>query len=190
MIVRLKRIPRTGWISHGVRISETESVAEHSFAVALLSLILSRSCRRDGIQINLERVLEMALVHDLAETLTFDINKQYLEYLGEEGKKLKELMEKKAFTTIASKLPVDGLLSVIADYTDEKSLESRIVHWADGLDIMMQVVEYERIGYSPTALDDLWKTTNEKLSLSNMRFVREILDHLERSRRHVSGRQR
>jgi putative hydrolase of HD superfamily len=41
---RLKRIPRTGWVMHGV--ASAESVADHSFGVAFISLILAEMLNR------------------------------------------------------------------------------------------------------------------------------------------------
>ncbi len=38
---KLKRIPRTGWVESGV--PDPESVADHSFRVALIALVLATS---------------------------------------------------------------------------------------------------------------------------------------------------
>ena len=39
-IGRLKEVPRTGWLDRGIPADETESVADHSFGVALLAWLL------------------------------------------------------------------------------------------------------------------------------------------------------
>ena len=79
---RIKMIPRSGWISHGISLRDVESVADHSFSTTVLAMWLADLEVSNGRRVNLERVLRLALLHDLPEALTFDISKSYLEYLG------------------------------------------------------------------------------------------------------------
>lgn len=64
----LKRLPRTGWLDRGVPPADTESVAEHSFQTTLLAWIVAQ----EDASLDADRVLKLALVHDLAEALTGD----------------------------------------------------------------------------------------------------------------------
>ncbi len=59
----LKRIKRTGWVDRGVPPDEVESVADHTLLTALIAWIVAR----DNTSLDAERVLELALIHDLAE---------------------------------------------------------------------------------------------------------------------------
>ncbi len=59
----LKRIRRTGWVDRGVPRDEVESVADHSF----LSTIIAWVVASDNTALDADRVLKMALIHDLAE---------------------------------------------------------------------------------------------------------------------------
>lgn len=63
----LKFVPRTGWLDRGVDPSRVESVADHSFGVALLAWAAALQARQDGGDIDPPRVLMLALLHDLAE---------------------------------------------------------------------------------------------------------------------------
>ncbi len=65
-IGRLKEIPRTGWLDRGIPDIETESVADHSFGVALLVWLLAPD------DLDRTRMIELALVHDLAEAFVGD----------------------------------------------------------------------------------------------------------------------
>ncbi|HYJ78510.1 MAG TPA: HD domain-containing protein, partial [Longimicrobiaceae bacterium] len=65
---RLKETVRAGWALRGVE--GAESVADHSFRLALLALVLAP---RVEPPLDRERCMAMALVHDLAECLTGDI---------------------------------------------------------------------------------------------------------------------
>jgi 5'-deoxynucleotidase YfbR-like HD superfamily hydrolase len=62
----LKMIPRTGWVQAGIK--EPESVADHSFRMTLLAMVLS-----DQMGLDTEKVVRMALIHDLAESRTGDL---------------------------------------------------------------------------------------------------------------------
>lgn len=66
-IGRLKEIPRTGWLDRGIPDEETESVADHSFGVALLAWLLAPE------ELDRGRVVELALMHDLAEAVVGDV---------------------------------------------------------------------------------------------------------------------
>ena len=63
---RLKRLPRTGWVESGV--PDPESVADHSFRVALLTLVLADLKGLDAL-----KAVRMALIHDLGEAETGDL---------------------------------------------------------------------------------------------------------------------
>ena len=59
----LKRIRRTGWVDRGVPPDEVESVADHSFLTAIVAWVVAS----DNSDLDADRVLKMALIHDLAE---------------------------------------------------------------------------------------------------------------------------
>jgi len=67
---RLKTLPRTGWLDRGVSPAEAESVADHTFRVALLAWLAAHDA--DDPTLDPDRVLKLALVHDLAEAVTGD----------------------------------------------------------------------------------------------------------------------
>src|SRR5215211_3741768 len=65
---RLKRTVRTGWVDRGIPAEQAESVADHSFRVALFAWLAA-----DGTGLDRDRVLKLALIHDLAEAITGDL---------------------------------------------------------------------------------------------------------------------
>ena len=62
---KLKDTPRHCATTQG----RTESVAEHSWRVSLMALLL----RREFPDVNIDRVVDMCLIHDLGECFTGDI---------------------------------------------------------------------------------------------------------------------
>jgi len=174
-----KMIPRSGWITHGVSISDVESVADHTFSTALLAMLLADLEIESGHRVNAERVVRMALFHDLSETLTFDISKGYLDYLGNRGKKIKTEVEQAAWRHVLKGVTKNKLRSnyarLQAEFDAEQTLESRIVHAADRFDILLQVVEYAKRGYSKNLLANLWSMTERDLRKSDLEPVRQLL---------------
>ena len=70
---QLKSVPRTGWLDRGVPPIQVESVADHSLGVALLAWGCALERRAEGVAIDPERVLMLAILHDLAEAETGDL---------------------------------------------------------------------------------------------------------------------
>lgn len=164
----LKTIPRSGWISHGIGLQEVESVADHTFSTSALAMLLADMEARNGRRVDVERVLRMALLHDLAEGWTFDISKSYLEYLGSEGEAIKRKVEQAAWNhiikSIRSKPIRKKYTGLQSEFNGEETFESQIVHAADKLDILFQIIAYHRKGSPRRMLSDLWASTNRSLN--------------------------
>ena len=62
---KLKSIERTGWVREGMPNPET--VAEHSWRVAFLAMLLG-----DELDVEKNKLIKMALIHDLEEAETHD----------------------------------------------------------------------------------------------------------------------
>ena len=69
-----KRLPRTGWVREGVK--NPESIAEHSFRVGVLAMVLA-----DKLGVNKEKLMKMALLVNLGELATGDMVTARGEYI-------------------------------------------------------------------------------------------------------------
>jgi putative hydrolase of HD superfamily len=171
-------IPRSGWVSHGINVQEVESVADHSYSTTVLAMLLADLEVADGRRINIERVLRLALLHDLPEALTFDISKSYLEYLGSRGEAIKSELEQAAWKhlikTIGRGAVRQRYAELQSEFNAEETIESKVVHAADRLDILLQIVEYHRRGYPKAIFADLWKSSNQKVRGSKLLSVRKL----------------
>jgi putative hydrolases of HD superfamily len=65
----LKRTPRTGWLDRGIPGPEVESVADHMLLTALMAWMLAL----DDPDLDADRVLKLAVIHDIAEAIVGDI---------------------------------------------------------------------------------------------------------------------
>jgi putative hydrolase of HD superfamily len=167
-VMALKRVPRSGWITYRISKYDVESVSSHTYSVAVIAFVMSETVRLTNREIDMEKVLKMALLHDLSESMTFDISKAYLRYLGRNGEKIKRHLERKAISRILSDISnrrlAKTLRVTVEEYDSARSLEAKIVHCADAIDLLLQVIEYEKMGYPKTTLNPIWKETRSKLT--------------------------
>jgi putative hydrolase of HD superfamily len=137
----LKRTPRTGW--QFLAGSESESVADHSFRVAMIALALTRSAELD---VDADRVLRLALVHDLPEARTGDLNYMNQKYVMAD--------EERASADLVDGLPfADELADLLDEYRRGESDEATVAHDADQLELLLQLVENRDAGVPDT---DSW----------------------------------
>src|SRR5882762_4800653 len=87
---RLKNLDRTGWTLRGLP-PRTESVASHSFGVSVTAMLLADDLGARGIQIDVARMLRMALLHDWAETRIGDMPRTATHYFGQNARRTAEL---------------------------------------------------------------------------------------------------
>jgi putative hydrolase of HD superfamily len=167
---RLKDTPRAGWALRG--IASPESVAEHSYRVALMALVLAPGA---GAPLDVSRCVALALVHDLAEALVGDIT----PYDGVSGDE-KRRREEEAMRHLAELAGDDRLLALWREYDAAESAEARFVKELDKLETVVQAAEYEQRGDAPAeALDEFWENAGSRLTLP---ATRALLDALRRER--------
>ena len=150
---RLKRLDRTGWVLRGLAPG-AESVASHSYGVALAAMLLADEVRVRGVKVDVERVLRLALLHDLAEVRTGDMPRTAVELYSAE---VRRRAERAAFDDIVKELGAAQRESYSAcheDYEQRESLEARLVKAADIVDLLAQALIFERAGVR--GLDEFW----------------------------------
>ena len=186
----LKRIPRSGWITHGVSLQDVESVADHTFSTCVISLLLADLEQRRGVRVNVERVLRTATLHDLAEALTFDISRSYLTYLGKRGSAIKNEIETSAWKYLARSIGSPRLsndyLRLQEQYVSNNTIEAQIVHAADGIDILLQILELRRRGYPAESVKDLWDETAKRVKETPIRSAKDLLKRITKEGRHAT----
>ena len=132
---KLKKETRKGWTRY--EIQEPESVADHSWRMAVICLALDNMNDLDT-----GKMIRMALIHDLAEALTGDITP------GDGITREKKLeMERTAMGSILQDVDDWGeLMSLWEEYNAGETREARAVGAVDRLEMALQAVEYDRSG--------------------------------------------
>lgn len=182
---RLKRLDRTGWTLRGLP-NGTESVAAHSFGVSITAMMLADEIHSRGLQLDTERVLRMALLHDWAETRVGDLPRTATHYFGVEARKL---AEGRAFADIVGGAgPAEAeYQKLYDDYEQRQSIEARIVKAADVIDLLVQAYALERAGAK--GLDEFWEVAVDadfQLPAIAQTVVREVMDSLMAERRKIN----
>lgn len=140
----LKNTRRTGWQWRG--ITQGESIADHCFRVVLLSMMIADAMRSLGETVDTERVLRMAVLHELSEARIGDIPFPAFRYLGRDNK---AAAEQAALSDMCAPLgaAAKSYPGLFASFEAGDSPEARIVRAADKLEMLLQAHEYEMTGY-------------------------------------------
>ena len=180
---RLKRLDRTGWTLRGLP-NGTESVAAHSFGVAVAAMLLADELLARGVSVDMENVLRMALLHDWAEVRVGDMPRIATAYFGADARKQAET---RAFADVVSGLQKDLYAALYDDYEQRQSIESKLVKAADVLDLLVQLLALERAG--ARGLNEFWEVAeNADFRLGGVAdgIVREVFQSLLQARSEIA----
>ncbi len=131
---------------------DVANLAEHHLRVMWLSLIIAAQEKN----VNTEKLMKMAIVHDVAESRTGDadyLSRNYVKRHEEEAIHdiLKDTSVEKEF------------LDVWKEYEKRESIEAKIVKDADNLDVDMEMQEQKSKGYGLDQWDDGRRLMAEQL---------------------------
>lgn len=148
---KLKKLARRGWEIRG--LDNAESVAEHSFGVAILAMLLGIRTDRD-----LGRCVMMALVHDLGEAVIGDITPSDGVPASQ-----KEKLEREAAQKIFADVDDDGLLlGLWEEYATASSQDALFIKELDKLEMAFQAYHYEK--ERGNKLDDFFSYAGERIN--------------------------
>jgi putative hydrolase of HD superfamily len=128
----LKNIPR---IWQQILGTSTANNVEHSFRVMMIALMISRMEGKG----NEEKIMKIALFHDMCESRSVDIAFVHKEYVDRH--------EEKSQSDQLSKTVFEGdIEDHLNEYKVRESIESKIVKDADNLDCDLELKELEKAG--------------------------------------------
>jgi putative hydrolase of HD superfamily len=171
---KLKLTPRSGWQIRG--ITHAESVADHTYRMSVLSMVLADALRADGLEIDTERVIRMALIHEFGEAYIGDIPYPAMRFLTAE---MKYSAEQNAVAAMVENLGEVGqlYLRLWHEFETGQTLEAQLVRACDKLEMMIQVDEYESVGYQ--CLKEFWNVTGNRAYASLHPVIGDILQIIE-----------
>ncbi len=135
LVGKLKDVERRGWYLRN--IEKPESVADHSWRMAVMALVLAKKLNLDE-----NKAVKIALVHDLAEAVVGD----YVP--GEISPIEKHNAERDAMRAICKELGSAGdeLFLLWEEYDSRQTPEAKLVKEIDRLETVIQAGEYEMSG--------------------------------------------
>jgi len=134
-LCQLKQLYRQGWLRRGVSRERCESVAEHSFACAVLATWLAQAYYP---QLDLSKVLRMALLHDFGEIYAGDI-------IPVDAVEAEEKYRREAGSVaqVFAKLPGGAAYqSLWEEFERNETAEARFVRQVDRLEMGLQAGLY------------------------------------------------
>ncbi|WP_372364999.1 HD family hydrolase [Candidatus Uabimicrobium sp. HlEnr_7] len=137
-LAQLKQLYRQGWLQRGVARQRCESVAEHSFSLTTLAMIVA-----DHLfpELNTEKIMRMCLLHDIAEAYTGDFTPQH-----QITKTEKQHLEQQAMEQLLAKLARGAYyIELWQEYEEQQTPEAKFVKNMDRLDMILQASIYEYI---------------------------------------------
>ena len=153
LAARLKAEPRRGWLKK-LRLQRNESVADHSFALSLLCLFEGE---RRGY--NVERLLKLALLHDLEEAITGDLTPQEKELKGENVVRTQKISAREQLLSYFPQENQRAYRELWSELENERSKEAQLVHELDKLEMALQANQYARAGIEATKLKEFYESS-------------------------------
>ena len=141
---KLKRLNRAGWVKK-VGIHNPESVADHTFRMALIGAVLGEEANLDS-----GKVVRMCLIHDLAESAIGDLTPE-----EKKSKNSHRALEDRTIRDIFSTLPKRSGARLTKDWKElleNNSKEARLVWHIDKLEMGLQMKDYLEMGFSSRKL--------------------------------------
>ncbi|MFH1239926.1 MAG: HD domain-containing protein [Candidatus Diapherotrites archaeon] len=171
-VENLKEEKRKGWKLR--KVKSPESVADHSFAVTFLTLILAENSKQ---KLNKQKLLELAIIHDIAESICGDITP------WDKNAKYKSEIEDSAMQELTQHLPPKlkkKILTLWNEYEEEKTKEAKFVKEIDRLEVFFQAYKYEKQNKGEKNLFEkfpIWK------SQIKTKELKEIYNELKKKRK-------
>ena len=175
-VVRLKRFRRTGWCYYGV--FSPESIADHSFSVAFLSMLLTDFFKKKGFKVDDAKVMKMAILHEIGESRLGDLQLDARRLIGMEN------ISRAETTAVAEILELyPELIELWQEFEHGNSIEASIVKIADKLELLFQALDYERRGAKN--LEKIFTDAENRKSFGKLPYIDEFVKEIFKMRQKV-----
>ncbi|KAG9252664.1 HD domain-containing protein [Emericellopsis atlantica] len=189
MLERLKTTKREGWRRFGIQ--RGESISDHMYRMSLISMFAPVSLRP---KLDLYKCMRMCLIHDMAELLVGDITPVDGVPKPEKNRREAATMDyltKNLLRGVPGGPDVgDEIRSIWQEYEDSQTLDSHFVHDVDKIELLLQMVEYEKKGDGKLDLGE-FAYVSRKMTLPEMQtWGEEIIREREEfwgSVNHIHG---
>lgn len=170
-------------LAHVIRFNShpqhfSESVAEHSFYVTYFATILVQLLKESGENIDSEKAMTIALIHDMEEMFSGDILtpfKHHNEHVSQAIRKVNEEMIPEAFEGLPEALK-KRFVAFWEEDARQETKEAELVKIADKLALISKCYEEMRAGN--TFFEPIYERELEKLYTREEEWWRRIQHHV------------
>lgn len=151
IISLLKKQRRTGWVEQNIQ--NCESISDHMYRMSIISNLLPEKVEditNEGskiVQLNKSRCVQIAVVHDMAESLVGDITPKDTK-IDKNEKHHRELETMKFLCNHLIKpyneSAAELILQLWLEYENISTIEARYVKDIDKFEMILQAFEYEK----------------------------------------------
>jgi putative hydrolase of HD superfamily len=165
-IGRLKTLFRQGWLKRGVPESECESVADHCFLTVISAMLIAE---RDFPELDLLKVLKLAILHEIGEVYVGDITP--VDGVSEEAK---FKAEKAAIESVFSSLGRgEEYVALWEEFEKGETPEALFIKQIDKLEMGLQAYNYAQHGYN--RMDEFLESTKRIVTDKRLQlFTKEL----------------
>lgn len=153
LIGKLKSTKRTGWVLRGVR--QPESIADHMYRMSVMAFLATPELDKD-------RCVKMAVVHDMAECIVGDLVPS--DPITKEEKHRQERAAMDHIKGLVDAETGQELYKLWEEYEYQQTAEARFVKDLDRFDMILQAHEYEEADQKPGFLQEFYDSTQGKFS--------------------------
>ncbi|KAK6852901.1 hydrolase-HD superfamily [Apiospora arundinis] len=142
LLERLKTNKREGWRRFG--IERGESISDHMYRMSLMTMFCPPEL---AAKIDLAKCMKMCLIHDMAESIVGDITPVDGVAKPEKSRREAETMDyisQRLLGKVHGGVTGQEIRTIWQEYEDSKTLDSLFVHDIDKMELLCQMVEYEK----------------------------------------------
>ncbi len=168
---RLKRTYRSGWSFYGHDPGET--VAAHTFGVAILTLLVGRELQKEGVTLDLHKALVMALIHEVGESRLGDLHLEARRFLGQETvRKAEEAAVQEVFGDD------ETLVNLWREFEAGETIEAQLVRALDKLELLFEAAE--RAKSPKQRIQTIFQTPSNRPFFETFTLVQDLYRSLKK----------
>lgn len=169
--IKLEQILRKGWLMCSVPAERLESVADHTLQLIMLASIVTKEL---NMSIDLKKLTEMLLIHDLGEVVVGDISEVEMDRNSKKAK------EADAVRTLLNTLDIENAKYYYSLWEEMESQNTEISKFAyllDKIDAVIKASIYEEEFALDGLVDEFSGLQKQKVTFKQ-RILEEFFDFL------------
>jgi putative hydrolase of HD superfamily len=168
-LCHLKQIYRQGWLQRGISPLRCESVADHSFGVAMLVMFLAD---RYAPGLDMAKLLRLSLLHDFGEIDAGDVTPA--DGISSTEKVQRELASvQRVLRRLSNR---ERYLALWHEYEAGATPEAKFVRQVEKLEMALQASVYEHQGLAE--LGEFFASTKTALEDDQLREILAVIEDL------------